>query len=132
MANLIKSALAVAGSVALLAGCATGPYYQDAGYGYGTDYGYAPAPVYSDGYAGYGYGAPAVGFGVAIEGSDRHEWHGDQRGEWHGDRGAREWHGDRGGDRAFRGDGGDRAFRGDGGGRGGHDFTQDHGQNSGG
>jgi hypothetical protein len=87
--------------------------------------------VYSDGYADYGYAAPAVGFGVAIDGNDHREWHGDRGArEWRGDRGTQEWRGDRGGDRAFRG--GDHAFHGDGDGHGSRDFTQDHGQNSGG
>ena len=75
-----KSILALAGAAALLAGCATGPYYDNYGYGYGdgTYYGqptdnyyYAPpAPAYR--YYGYGPAyypspynvAPSVGFGI--------------------------------------------------------------------
>ena len=81
-----KSMLALAAAAALLAGCATGPYY-DNNYAYGDgsyynrpadnyynrpadNYYYAPpAPAYRYGYApGYYtspyYAAPSVGFGI--------------------------------------------------------------------
>jgi hypothetical protein len=104
----ILAAAAVAGG-ALLAGCADVPYngyYGNNGYydnGYAYDYG--PGPAYYDSPAYYG--APSVGFGIGFS-----SWDDGHRHDWHGDRDRHEWHG------------GDRG--------GGHDWRNDHGQNSGG
>ena len=109
MAKTIKAALAALAGAALLAGCATGPYYDDYGYnngyGYGNSYGYYDGYGYNNGY-GYGYGptyyepgyiAPSVGFGVTyIDRDDNHrhyrgdrdgrrEWRNEDRREWRGD-----------------------------------------------
>lgn len=86
-----KALLAIAASATLLGACATGPYYDNYGYGYD---GYAD-PYY--GYPGYGYAAaPTVGFGIGFTEVHRdREWRGDRH-DWRGER--REWHGDRRGD----------------------------------
>ena len=49
MAISIRNALALAGSAAMLAACAAGPY--DYGYGYNGYNGYGPGPY--DAYPGY-------------------------------------------------------------------------------
>ena len=92
--TLLIGALAVAG----LAGCASGPYYDAYGYGYGPGYDpYYGAPGYAPGYYG-----PDVSLGYYYYDSDGHRhWHDNQR--WNGDRhwdgnGNGSWH-DRGGDR---------------------------------
>jgi hypothetical protein len=109
MAISLRNVLVLAGSAALLAACATGPY--DYGYGY-NGYG-APDPY--EGYPGYGYApgyvGPSVGVGIGFSdydgGRGQREWHGDRRGDWHGDRGG-DWHGDRGGRDGHDRDGHDR------------------------
>ena len=66
MKTSAKLVLAALGSAALLAGCATGPYYDN--YGYGND-------PYGRGYYGYDYGypyvAPSIGLGFSY--SDRYD-----------------------------------------------------------
>jgi hypothetical protein len=77
----IKPLLAVAAAGVLAAGCATGPYYQDYGYGYDT-YGYGPA------YYGPAYVGPSVGFGYSYyDYDDRRRYRGDRH--WRGDRDGR-------------------------------------------
>lgn len=78
----LKGLAAAAAGAVLLAGCATGPYYQDYGYGYGYDgYGYGPA------YYGPAYVAPSVGFGYSYyDYDDRRRWRGDGHRHWRGDR----------------------------------------------
>jgi hypothetical protein len=109
MARSIRNALAVAGSAALLAACAAGPYDNGYGYnGYDGYNGYAPGPFDAPpGYA-YDYAGPTVGFGLGFSSVERidgdrghHEWRGDRRGgDWHGgDRGNGGHDHDRGGDR---------------------------------
>lgn len=87
-----KSALALAAAAALLAGCATGPYYDRYAYADGTyyerpvnrdydyatayrDYDYAPAYRYYDYgpayYPNYYFG-PSLGFGLSF--SNRGHW----------------------------------------------------------
>jgi len=68
MAISRKAILAALAGATLLAGCATGPYYDDYGYGYGNRYGYG----YGDPYYGsdYYYG-PSVGLGLGYTYSDR-------------------------------------------------------------
>lgn len=104
----IKAALAAIAGAALLAGCATGPYYQDGYNGYDNGYynnGYYSNGYYNNGY-GYGYGpayyepayiAPSVGFGITyVDRDDGHRhYHGDRDGrrEWRNDE-RREWRGD--------------------------------------
>ena len=63
----IKPLLAVAAAGLLAAGCATGPYYQDHGYGYDA-YGYGPS------YYGPAYVGPSVGFGYTYYDDDRRHW----------------------------------------------------------
>lgn len=93
MAKTIRAALVAVAGAALLAGCATGPYYQD-GYGngyYDNGYGYGPSyyePAYGPMYYEPGYVAPSVGFGVTYidRGDDRRHWRErDGRREWRGD-----------------------------------------------
>jgi hypothetical protein len=70
----IKPLLAVAAAGVLAAGCATGPYYSDYGYGYGYDtYGYAPA--YGPAYYGPAYAGPSIGLGYSYyDYDDRRHW----------------------------------------------------------
>jgi hypothetical protein len=68
MAISRKTVLVALAGAALLAGCATGPYYDDYGYGYGSPYGYG----YGDPYYGSGYYyGPSVGLGLGLTYSDR-------------------------------------------------------------
>ncbi len=77
MAISRKAILAALAGATLLAGCATGPYYDDYGYGYGNRYGYGYAdPYYGSGY----YYGPAVGLGLGLTYPDRdYRRHGDHR-----------------------------------------------------
>lgn len=103
MAISRKALLAALAGATLLAGCATGPYYDDYGYGsrygsgYGDPYSYAP---------GYYYG-PSVGLGLGFTYSDRdYRRRGDHRDrDWHRDRRDRDGWRDRGPDRYDRGSG---------------------------
>jgi hypothetical protein len=105
MAISRKAVLAALAGATLLAGCATGPYYDDYGYGYGYDsrsgYGYADPYHYGP---GYDYG-PSVGFGLGFTYSDRdYRRRGDHRHrDWRRDgRSAERW---RDGDRNRGGEG---------------------------
>lgn len=82
MAISRKAILAALAGATLLAGCATGPYYDDGyGYGYGASYGYGYGdPYYAPGY----YYGPSVGLGFGLTYSDR-----DYRGR--GDHRHRDW-----------------------------------------
>jgi hypothetical protein len=77
---LKRTAIAAAlGSAVLLAGCATGPYYDGGYYGYNNGY-YGDAPYYYE----PGYVGPSVGLGLGYSTYDRdyrHQWrdHGDWR-----------------------------------------------------
>ena len=76
-----KPLLAAGAAALLLAGCATGPYYQDSyGYGYGPGYAY-------DGYGPY-YG-PSVGVGLGYTYYER------DGGRYYRDRDGREWRAER-------------------------------------
>jgi hypothetical protein len=82
MALSRKWLFAAAAGTALLAGCATDPYYN--GYGYNDPaYGY---PGYRYGNPGYGYyvAPPTVEFGLTY--SDRDRYYDRDRREWHRDR----------------------------------------------
>ena len=139
MAISLKSTFAAVAGAALLAGCATGPYYQDYGYGYGPGYAY-PYEDYGPAYYGPGYVAPSVGFGVTYVDRDdnRRHWRGDGRGEWRGDRdgdgrrdrdGRRDWVG-RGGSPDVSPNATPPGVATDG--YGSRDWRNDHGQRSGG
>ena len=71
MTSRSKSVLALAATAALLAGCATGPYYDSYGnhvYNDGSYYYDRPAYRYYEGPAYYApapYVGPSVGFGIA-------------------------------------------------------------------
>jgi hypothetical protein len=87
MAMNRKTVLALAAAATLLGACATGPYYDEYGYGYGYDqpgygYGYGyDQPGYA--YPGYSYySGPTVGFGIGFSSVDR-----DGRREWRDHRG---------------------------------------------
>ena len=70
MAISRKALVTALAGAALLAGCATGPYYDDYGYGYGygSGYGYGYGdPYYAPGY----YYGPSVGLGLGFTYSDR-------------------------------------------------------------
>lgn len=84
MAKFSKLTLAALGGAALLAGCATGPYYDNYGYPYGYN-----NPYYGSTYDPYYYGAPSVGFGFSYSDSDYYR-DGRYRGHWR-DRDGR-WH----------------------------------------
>lgn len=139
MVRPIKSVLAVVAGAAILAGCATGPYYQDYGYGYGPGYAY-PYDDYGPGYYGPGYVAPSVGFGVTYIDRDDHRRHWrddrqsrDNRREWRGDRdgdGRRDWDGRRDGVGSNPGASSLPGAPTDG--YGSSDWRNDHGQRSGG
>lgn len=114
MAISMKSMLVAAGCAALVAGCATGPYYDNygyggygSGYGYGSSYGSAYGPAY---YGHPGYVAPSVGIGFGStyyydQNDRRHYRDRDDRREWRGDRdGRRDWRGDGDGRREWRGE----------------------------
>src|SRR5688500_8500595 len=82
MAYPIKSVLTVIAGAALVAGCATGAYYQDYGYGYGPGYDYdGYGPTY---YGAPGYVAPSLGFGITYidRDDDRRQWRDDRRRDW--------------------------------------------------
>ena len=98
----VLAGAAGAAGAAVLAGCATGPYYGDYGYGY-NGYGYG----YDGAYYGPAYVAPSVGVGIGYV--DR----GDYRREWRGDHRDRDGRHDGRGDRYGRGDrdGRDPAWR---------------------
>ena len=64
MAISRKAILAALAGAALLAGCATGPYYDD--YGYGYNYGPSYGPYY---YGSDYYYGPSIGLGLTY--SDR-------------------------------------------------------------
>ena len=73
----LKAFSAVAGAALLAAGCATGPYYSDYGYGYDA-YGYGPA-------YGPAYYGPSVGVGLGYtyyDRDDRRHWRGDRHHDW--------------------------------------------------
>lgn len=99
MAISRKTLLAALAGAALLSGCATGPYYDEYGYGYGYD-------AYGPNYYGYpGYAGPSIGLGFTYSDRDyRRERRGDRR-EWRGEHrdrdgdGRRDWRGDRQHDR---------------------------------
>ena len=85
MATSRKAALAVLASATLLAGCATGPYYDDYGYGYGSRYGYGYG--YGDPYyyaPGYYYG-PSIGLGLTYSDRD-YRRHDHRHRDWRRDR----------------------------------------------
>jgi hypothetical protein len=112
MRILKTAALAALGGAMLLAGCATGPYY-DNGY-YGGAYGYNPAYGYDTPYYYEpGYVGPSVGLGLGYSyyDGDGRNWHDNDR-RWSNGRGDNNWRGrdndgrSRGND--ARGDRGDR------------------------
>ncbi len=82
-----KAIFAALASAALLAGCATGPYYDDYAYGSGYNYGYGGPAYYGPSYYGpsyYGpaYVAPSVGLGLSYHDYDNRRdrrWHRDNR-----------------------------------------------------
>jgi len=78
MAISRKTLLAALAGATLLAGCATGPYYDDYGYGYGYGssygYGYGDPYYYAPGY----YYGPSVGFGLSYSNRD-YRYRGDHR-----------------------------------------------------
>ena len=79
MAISRKAILAALAGVTLLAGCATGPYYDDYGYGYrhAPSYGYGyPDPYYYG--SGYNYYGPSIGLGLTFSDRD-YRRHGDHR-----------------------------------------------------
>lgn len=85
MAISRKALLAALAGATLLAGCATGPYYDDY-YAYDRGYGYGYGdPYYTPGY----YYGPSVGFGLSYSDRDyrRHD-HRDR--DWRRDRGDRD------------------------------------------
>ena len=63
-----KALAATLTGAALLAGCATGPYYDDYRYGYG--YGYDSPAYYGPAYYGPAYVGPSVGLGLSYYDSD--------------------------------------------------------------
>jgi hypothetical protein len=71
MAISRKAVLVALAGATLLAGCATGPYYDDYGYGYGhgSPYGYGYGDPYY--YAPGSYYGPSVGLGLGFTYSDR-------------------------------------------------------------
>lgn len=86
MAISMKTLLAATGCAVLVAGCATGPYYDNYGYDYGYG-GYGPAYY---GYPAYAGPAVGIGFGSTYYYDDDHRrYHG--RGEWRDRDGRREW-----------------------------------------
>ena len=78
-----KAILAALAGAALLAGCATDPYYDNYGYGYsGYNYGYANPSYYGPSYYGPAYVAPSVGLGLSYQDYDYRRdgrWHRDDR-----------------------------------------------------
>jgi hypothetical protein len=82
MTILRKAVLATLIGAAPLAGCATGPYYDDYGYdryGYGPGYGYAPGYV-DPYYYGPGYVGPSVGLGFTYSDRDNRRYRRDRDG----------------------------------------------------
>lgn len=87
-----KALLAALAGATLLAGCATGPYYDDY-YGYDRAYGYDYGYGYGDPYyygPGYYYG-PSIGLGLSWSDRD-YRRHRDHR---HRDHRHRDWRRDR-------------------------------------
>jgi hypothetical protein len=81
MTILRKAILATLVCAAPLAGCATGPYYDDYGYDrYGYGYGYGSG-YYDPYYYGPGYVAPSVGLGFTYSDRD-HRRYRDRDGRW--------------------------------------------------
>ena len=82
----IKRTLAALAGTALLAGCATGPYY-DSGYYYGDRYAYGAPTYYYDAYPGYVAPSVGLGFGYTYYDRDYRHWDGHRHREWRqGDR----------------------------------------------
>jgi hypothetical protein len=88
MATHRKAALlATLAGAALLAGCATDPYYDNYGHGYGGygyNYGYESPMYYGPAYVG-----PSVGLGLSYYDRDYRDYrrdHDGRRGEWRGNR----------------------------------------------
>jgi len=92
MTILRKAVLVTLFCAAPLAGCATGPYYDDYGYDrygserYGSErygYGYGPAYGYDPYYYGPAYVAPSVGLGFTYSDRDNRRYRDrDRDGRW--------------------------------------------------